>query len=58
MGRDPRAERRHDRGQDRRGKVRVNGVAASPRDGIAIIGETRIEIEAQEDSELVLVDAR
>jgi hypothetical protein len=24
----------------------------------AIIGETRIEIEAQEDSELVLVDAR
>jgi hypothetical protein len=38
--------------------VRVNGVAASARDGIAIIGETRIEIEAQEDSELVLVDAR
>lgn len=40
------------------GKVRVNGVEASPRDGIAIIGETRIEIEAEEDSELVLVDAR
>jgi redox-sensitive bicupin YhaK (pirin superfamily) len=40
------------------GKVRVNGVEASPRDGIAIIGEPRIEIEAEEDSELVLVDAR
>ena len=40
------------------GKVRVNGVEASRRDGIAIIGEPRIEIEAEEDSELVLVDAR
>jgi quercetin 2,3-dioxygenase len=40
------------------GKVRVNGVEASARDGIAIIGEPRIEIEAEEDSELVLVDAR
>jgi redox-sensitive bicupin YhaK (pirin superfamily) len=40
------------------GRVRVNGIAASPRDGVAITGETRIEIEAEDDSELVLVDAR
>ena len=40
------------------GKVRVNGVEANPRDGIAITGETRVEIEAEDDSELVLVDAR
>ncbi len=40
------------------GKVRVNGVAANPRDGVAITGESRIEIAADEDSELVLVDAR
>jgi redox-sensitive bicupin YhaK (pirin superfamily) len=40
------------------GKVRVNGHEASPRDGIAITGEDRVGIEAKEDSELVLVDAR
>jgi redox-sensitive bicupin YhaK (pirin superfamily) len=40
------------------GKVRVNGVEARPRDGIAITGESRIEIAADEDSEMVLVDAR
>jgi redox-sensitive bicupin YhaK (pirin superfamily) len=40
------------------GRVRVNGVEANPRDGVAITGETKIEIEAQDDSELVLVDAR
>jgi redox-sensitive bicupin YhaK (pirin superfamily) len=40
------------------GRVRVNGVEAQPRDGIAITGETRIAIEAQDNSELVLVDAR
>jgi len=40
------------------GRVRVNGIEANPRDGIAITGETRIEIEARDDSELVLVDAR
>jgi len=40
------------------GKVRVNGVEALPRDGVAITGEARIEIEAEDDSELVLVDAR
>jgi redox-sensitive bicupin YhaK (pirin superfamily) len=40
------------------GRVRVNGVEAGPRDGVAITGEQRIEIAAEEDSELVLVDAR
>jgi quercetin 2,3-dioxygenase len=40
------------------GRVRVNGVAANPRDGIAITGEKKIDIEAEDDSELVLVDAR
>jgi redox-sensitive bicupin YhaK (pirin superfamily) len=40
------------------GRVRVNGVAAGPRDGIAITGEAKIAIEAEDDSELVLVDAR
>ncbi|MEQ7873502.1 pirin family protein [Sphingomonas sp. ASV193] len=38
--------------------VRVNGVAANPRDGIAVTGEDRIEIEAESDAEIVLVDAR
>ena len=40
------------------GKVRVNGVEANARDGVAITGETGLRIEADEDSELVLVDAR
>ena len=40
------------------GRVRVNGVEADARDGVAITGEERIEIAAEEDSELVLVDAR
>ena len=40
------------------GKVRVNGHEAGPRDGIAVTGEERITIEADEDVELVLVDAR
>src|SRR5262249_5738737 len=39
-------------------RVRVNGVEAGPRDGIAITGENRLEIEAKDDTELVLVDAR
>jgi quercetin 2,3-dioxygenase len=38
--------------------VRVNGIEASARDGIAITGEQDVTIEAQEDAELVLVDAR
>jgi len=40
------------------GKVRINGVEANPRDGVAITGEDRITIEADADAELVLVDAR
>ena len=40
------------------GTVRVNGHQASARDGVAITGEERIEIEAGEDVELVLVDSR
>jgi redox-sensitive bicupin YhaK (pirin superfamily) len=40
------------------GRVRVNGVGAGPRDGVAITGESKVEIAAEDDSELVLVDAR
>jgi redox-sensitive bicupin YhaK (pirin superfamily) len=40
------------------GRVRVNGQEAGARDGIAITGEAEIAIEAEEDAELVLVDAR
>jgi len=40
------------------GKVLVNGRHASARDGIAVTGEEKLTIEAQEDAELVLVDAR
>lgn len=40
------------------GKVRVNGVEANPRDGIAITGESGLEIAAEDEAELVLVDAR
>ena len=40
------------------GRIRVNGVAAQPRDGIAITGEASIEVEALDDAELVMVDAR
>jgi redox-sensitive bicupin YhaK (pirin superfamily) len=40
------------------GKVRVNGEHANARDGIAVTGETRITIEADDGAELVLVDAR
>ena len=38
--------------------VTVNGVEAAARDGIAISGEDTVTIEAQEEAELVLVDAR
>ncbi len=38
--------------------VRVNGQPAAARDGIAITGEERVEILAEEDVELVLVDSR
>jgi len=40
------------------GKVWVNGQEANPRDGVAITGESRVTIEAEEEAELVLVDAR
>ncbi|MEO6360044.1 MAG: pirin family protein, partial [Sphingomicrobium sp.] len=39
------------------GRVRVNGAQANPRDGVAITGEARLRIEAEDDAELVLVDA-
>jgi redox-sensitive bicupin YhaK (pirin superfamily) len=39
------------------GRIRVNGVAAQPRDGVAITGEDKLSIEAEDDAELVLVDA-
>jgi redox-sensitive bicupin YhaK (pirin superfamily) len=38
--------------------VRINGVPAGARDGIAITGESRLLIDSQKDAELVLVDAR
>ena len=40
------------------GRVRVNGVDAGARDGVAITGEDRLKIEALDNAELVLVDAR
>ena len=40
------------------GRIRVNGQEANARDGIAITGEEAIAVEAVEDCELVMVDAR
>ncbi len=40
------------------GRLRVNGQEAGPRDGIAITGESEIVVEALDDSEVVMVDAR
>jgi hypothetical protein len=40
------------------GRVRVNGIEANARDGIAVTAEDRLTIEADEGAELVLVDAR
>ncbi|WP_375289457.1 pirin family protein [Qipengyuania sp.] len=40
------------------GRITVNGVEAQPRDGVAVTGETEIVVEALEDAEIVLVDAR
>lgn len=40
------------------GKILVNGQQANPRDGIAITGETKLVVEAMDDAEIVLVDAR
>jgi redox-sensitive bicupin YhaK (pirin superfamily) len=40
-----------------KGAVRVNGVQLGPRDGAAIRDESRLDIEAEDDVELVLVDS-
>lgn len=40
------------------GRIRVNGIEAGPRDGVAITGEIEIAVEVLEDAELVMVDAR
>lgn len=40
------------------GAIEVNGVRAEPRDGVAITGEKSIIINALEEAEIVLVDAR
>ncbi len=40
------------------GRVRIDGIDAGPRAGIAITGEHSLAIEARDDAELVLVDAR
>ena len=39
-------------------KVYVNGTQAEKRDGVAITGESVVTVKAEEDAELVLVDAR
>ena len=39
-------------------KVDVNGTPAERRDGVAITGESTVTVKAEEDAELVLVDAR
>jgi len=41
-----------------KGRVTVNGREAKPRDGIAVTGESEIVVEAIDDAEIVLVDAR
>ena len=38
--------------------ITVNGRRAEPRDGIAVTGEKRLEIVAEADAEIVLVNAR
>jgi redox-sensitive bicupin YhaK (pirin superfamily) len=40
------------------GRIRVNGNEAQPRDGVAITGEAEIVVEAIDDAEVVMVDAR
>jgi quercetin 2,3-dioxygenase len=40
------------------GAVEVNGRLAQPRDGVAVTGEDKLTIEALQDAEIVLVDAR
>jgi redox-sensitive bicupin YhaK (pirin superfamily) len=40
------------------GEIKVNGITAHTRDGVALADEPEIEIEALEASEIVLVDVR
>ena len=40
------------------GRITINGLLANPRDGVAITGEARLGIRAEDDAEIVLVDAR
>jgi redox-sensitive bicupin YhaK (pirin superfamily) len=40
------------------GRIRVNGHEAAARDGVAISGETEVRLEALDDAEVVMVDAR
>jgi redox-sensitive bicupin YhaK (pirin superfamily) len=40
------------------GRIRVNGAEANARDGVAITGEEAITVEAIDNCELVMVDAR
>lgn len=40
------------------GRIRVNGQEAAARDGVAITGETTVRVEALDDVEVVMVDAR
>ncbi len=39
-----------------RGRIRVNGVGATARDGVTVREETEITIEAMEDAEILLAD--
>jgi redox-sensitive bicupin YhaK (pirin superfamily) len=39
------------------GRIRVNGIEAQPRDGVAISGEGSFTVEALDDAEVVMVDA-
>ena len=40
------------------GRITINGQRAEPRDGIAVTGEPRLEVVAEDDTEIVMVDAR
>jgi hypothetical protein len=40
------------------GRIRVNGEEAQAKDGIAITGVETIEVEAIDDTEVVMVDSR
>ena len=39
-----------------KGSIEINGLRANARDGVAIDGETRLDVQAIEESEIVLVD--